>query len=198
MLWAVNIGSLELHTSLHTRGRPAPADRRSPSTSTRASGVDVLGVRRGRAAACAGARGDRAARRFAKTSGSKGLQVYVPLNTDVTYAETKPLARAVAEVLEARVARARRLAHEAARCAPARCSIDWSQNTEHKSMVCVYSRPRARRARRSRRRCAWDEVERGRARDGGAGVRARRRARGGSTAHGDLFADVLSLEQRLA
>ena len=37
---------------------------------------------------------------FAKTSGSKGLQVSVPLNTSVTYDETKKLSRALAEYLE--------------------------------------------------------------------------------------------------
>jgi DNA primase len=37
---------------------------------------------------------------FAKTSGSKGLQVYLPLNTSVTYDETKKLSRALAEYLE--------------------------------------------------------------------------------------------------
>ena len=37
---------------------------------------------------------------FAKTSGSKGLQVYVPLNTPVTYDQTKALSRSLAEQLE--------------------------------------------------------------------------------------------------
>ena len=37
---------------------------------------------------------------YPKTSGSKGLQLYVPLNTPVTYEETKPLAKDLAEALE--------------------------------------------------------------------------------------------------
>ena len=48
---------------------------------------------------------------FVKTSGSKGLQVYVPLNTRVTYEQTKPFARAVAELLEKHHPRQVRLAH---------------------------------------------------------------------------------------
>ena len=75
---------------------------------------------------------------YAKTSGSKGLQVYVPLNGAVTYTQTKPLAKAIAQTLEAqtpdavisRMARAQR---------HGRVLVDWGQNTEHKSMVCVYS-----------------------------------------------------------
>ena len=36
----------------------------------------------------------------AKTSGSKGLQVYVPLNTETDYDRTKPFAHGVARLLE--------------------------------------------------------------------------------------------------
>src|SRR5215210_538929 len=98
LLWAVNIGSIELHTSLHLRHdlhRPTHlAFDLDPG-----EGRDVL--------SCAevalylrdmldgvGLRG------FPKTSGSKGIQVYVPLNSPVDYARAKPAARAVAEVLE--------------------------------------------------------------------------------------------------
>src|SRR3954469_5386839 len=95
VLWAVNIGSLELHTSLHTR-----ADLHRPTALAfdldPGEGVDV--------AACAEValtlrdvlEGMRL-RAWVKTSGSKGLQVYVPLNSGATYAQTKPLARAIAE-----------------------------------------------------------------------------------------------------
>ncbi len=75
----------------------------------------------------------------AKTSGSKGLQVYVPLNiADVSYEQTKPFAHAVAGLLEerhpqlviSRMAKAQRRG---------RVLIDWSQNDEHKTTVSVYS-----------------------------------------------------------
>jgi bifunctional non-homologous end joining protein LigD len=75
---------------------------------------------------------------FPKASGSKGLQVYVPFNSAVTYELTQPLARALAEVLEERepklivskmpkVFRTRKV------------FIDWSQNAELKTTVGVYS-----------------------------------------------------------
>src|SRR5207244_6885443 len=77
--------------------------------------------------------------RFAKTSGSKGLQLYVPLNDEtVAFAQTKPFAKAVAELLEraqpelvvSRMTKARRTG---------KVLIDWSQNDHAKTTVCVYS-----------------------------------------------------------
>ena len=76
---------------------------------------------------------------FVKTSGSKGLQVYVPLNhPDVTFEHTKPFAKAVAELLEqeqpdlvvSRMTKAKR---------EGKVLIDWSQNDRRKTTVCVYS-----------------------------------------------------------
>jgi bifunctional non-homologous end joining protein LigD len=76
---------------------------------------------------------------FAKTSGSKGLQVYVPLNDpDVTYEQTKPFAHAVASLFEDRLpdlvvsdmAKAKRTG---------KVLIDWSQNDDHKTTINVYS-----------------------------------------------------------
>jgi bifunctional non-homologous end joining protein LigD len=76
---------------------------------------------------------------FAKTSGSKGLQLYIPINgSGATYAQTKPFAKAVAELLEAddrelvvsRMTKARRTG---------KVLIDWSQNDARKTTVCVYS-----------------------------------------------------------
>lgn len=98
LLWAVNIGSVELHTSLHERSdlhRPTvlafDLDPGEGTTIVECCEV-ALRVRellRGVGLAA-----------FPKTSGSKGLQVYVPLNTDVTYDVTKPIARRIAELLE--------------------------------------------------------------------------------------------------
>jgi bifunctional non-homologous end joining protein LigD len=93
---------------------------------------------------------------YAKTSGSKGLQVYVPLNTEVTYAQTKPFAKAVAETLEAkfperivsRMAKSRR---------GGRVLIDWSQNDPHKTTVSVYSL-RARERPTVSTPLEWDEM----------------------------------------
>jgi bifunctional non-homologous end joining protein LigD len=96
---------------------------------------------------------------YPKTSGSKGLQLYVPLNSArVTYEQTKPFAHAVADLLErrdpklvvSRMAKARRRG---------KVLIDWSQNDEHKTTVAAYSL-RARPAPGVSTPLAWDEVER--------------------------------------
>ena len=132
-----------------------------------------------------------------KTSGSKGLQVYVPLNVDdVTYDDTKPFARAVAELLERR--------HP--ECVVSRMTkslrggkvlVDWSQNDEHKTTVCVYSL-RAREQPTVSTPVTWDEVEdclaaedAERLRFTAADVLAR------TDEQGDLFAAALEVEQEL-
>jgi len=64
--------------------------------------------------------------------------VFLPLDTDVTYGVTKPTARRFAELLEEQTPRA--VVSRMARVAPrGRVLVDWSPNTEHNSMVCVYS-----------------------------------------------------------
>jgi bifunctional non-homologous end joining protein LigD len=132
-----------------------------------------------------------------KTSGNKGLQVYVPLNDPaVTYADTKPLARRVAELLEARMpelvvaqmTKARRTG---------RVFVDWSQNDTHKTTVTVYSL-RATPAPSVSTPLDWAELAAARAaadatrlRFGPAQVLAR------IASQGDLFAPVLSTTQTL-
>jgi bifunctional non-homologous end joining protein LigD len=194
LLWAVNIGSLELHSSLHRRHdlhRPtALAFDLDPG-----EGVGILEC-------CEVALRVRGLchrlglQTFPKTSGSKGLQVYVPLNLDATYVVTKPVARQLAEHLEAEtpeqvVSRMSRAARRG------KVFIDWSQNTEHKSMVCVYSL-RAKERPTASTPVSWDEVQ-GALETGDAArlsfemtdVVARIRE------HGDLFAPVLALRQEL-
>src|SRR5256714_11991708 len=75
---------------------------------------------------------------FAKVSGSKGLQVYVPLNSHVTYEETGGLAKAVAELLEQREPELI-VSQMAKRLRTNKVFIDWSQNAEFKTTVSVYS-----------------------------------------------------------
>jgi bifunctional non-homologous end joining protein LigD len=134
---------------------------------------------------------------YAKTSGSKGLQVYVPLNAaNVTYERTKPFAKAVAELLEgaepelvvSRMTKRRRTG---------KVLIDWSQNDAKKTTVCVYSLRAARRPTVSTP-LDWDEVRAGRDSTDAAslafdaGQVLERVAE-----RGDLFAPVLSLVQEL-
>ena len=129
-------GGLELHTSLHLR-----SDLHRPT----AMAFDLDPGHRAGLLGCA----DVALRlrqaldnldlaSFAKTSGSNGLQVYVPLNNEISYSLTKPLSHSLADLLEAqtpglvvsRMAKAVRAG---------KVLVDWSQNTERKSMICVYS-----------------------------------------------------------
>jgi bifunctional non-homologous end joining protein LigD len=133
---------------------------------------------------------------FPKTSGSKGMQLYVPLNTPTTYEATKPFAQGIAQVLERRhpdliVSEMRKDKR------PGKVFIDWSQNDEHKTTVCVYSL-RARDRPTVSTPLEWDEVEavlESRDPDDLAFTSDEVLAR--VAEHGDLFAPVLELEQRL-
>src|SRR5256714_4549670 len=82
---------------------------------------------------------------FPKVSGSKGIQLYIPLNTAITYEATQPFARAIAEVLE-KGHPDKIVADMAKNLRVGKVFIDWSQNAAHKTTVGVYSL-RAKRAR---------------------------------------------------
>ncbi|HYF25983.1 MAG TPA: non-homologous end-joining DNA ligase [Baekduia sp.] len=195
LLWAVNIGSLELHTSLHARD-----DLHRPTTIAfdldPGEGTDIL--------ACAEVAlllrdllGGVGLEAFPKTSGSKGLQVYVPLNDpDVTYAQTKPLSRAIATSLEEHQPQ-RIVSRMAKALRRGKVLIDWSQNTEHKSMVCAYSvRAKARPTVSTPVR--WAEVEAALdAADPAALAFEMDDVVHRVAEHGDLFAPVLAAPQQL-
>jgi bifunctional non-homologous end joining protein LigD len=95
---------------------------------------------------------------FAKTSGSKGLQVYLPLNTRSDYDQTKPFARRVAELLEQRMPELV-VSRMTKRLRPGKVLVDWSQNDAHKTTVTVYS-VRARERPTVSTPVAWEEVAR--------------------------------------
>jgi bifunctional non-homologous end joining protein LigD len=131
-----------------------------------------------------------------KTSGAKGLQIYLPLNTPIGYEQTKPFARAVAELLEKEHPRTV-LSRMTKSLRPGKVFIDWSQNDPHKTTVSVYSL-RARERPTISTPLTWEEVEQG----------SRRRKEQELSAeplallerverHGDLFAPLLSLTQTL-
>jgi len=100
---------------------------------------------------------------FPKTSGSKGLQVYVPLNTKVTYDETKPFAHAVAQALE-RSDPDHIVSRMAKNLRKGKVFVDWSQNDQHKTTVAVYSL-RAKERPTVSTPLEWKEVERALKRD---------------------------------
>jgi bifunctional non-homologous end joining protein LigD len=94
---------------------------------------------------------------YPKTSGSKGMQVYVPLNVDVTYDDTKPFSKAVAELLE-KQHRDLVVSRQTKELRSGKVLVDWSQNDEHKTTVNVYS-ARAKERPTVSTPVTWDEVE---------------------------------------
>ena len=131
-----------------------------------------------------------------KTSGAKGLHVHLPLNTHVTYAQTKPLARAVAELL-AREHPKLVVSDMRKRLRDGRVLIDWSQNDRHKTTVSVYSL-RARKEPTISTPLSWEEVAQA--------ARRRREQTLSAQPHellarvereGDLYAPMLTLSQTL-
>jgi bifunctional non-homologous end joining protein LigD len=133
---------------------------------------------------------------FPKTSGSKGLQIYVPLNTPTTFDATKLFSHALAQLLEhdhpdlvlsemSRQARAGKI------------FVDWSQNDEHKTTIAVYSL-RAREHPTVSTPVTWDEVERAfKKKDAQILVFEAKQAVARFEKLGDLFEPVLGLKQKL-
>ena len=194
LVWAVNLAALELHVSLSSA-----ADTNCPSTL-------VFDLDPGPPATiltcCQVALllkkllDDRQLTSFAKTSGSKGLQIYVPLNTPTGYNHTKDFARMVAQHLE-REHPHLVVAKMAKKLRAGKVFIDWSQNDEHKTTVCVYSL-RARDIPSVSTPVTWDEVVRAWEDQGEASLTfdaSRVMARFEQS--GDLFAPVLQLQQTL-
>ncbi len=134
---------------------------------------------------------------FVKTSGSKGMQLYVPLNTKTSYEETRPFAQALAQLIakqgpESVLAKMGKKTDRSGKVL-----IDWYQNNERKTTISVYSL-RARERPTVSTPVRWEEVEA--AADSGDGSSLVFEA--GDVLerieqHGDLFAPVLALEQEL-
>ncbi len=95
---------------------------------------------------------------FPKTSGSKGLQIYVPLNTPATYDQTKLFSHALAQLLEHDHPDLV-LSEMSKQARAGKVFVDWSQNDEHKTTIAVYSL-RARERPTVSTPVKWEEVER--------------------------------------
>jgi bifunctional non-homologous end joining protein LigD len=155
LVWAANLADIELHTSLARKKditRPTmmvfDLDPGAPADLVQCCQVglwlrDLLGGMK--------------LKSWAKTSGSKGLQVHVPLNTPATFDQTKELSRALGE----------HLAHEHPKLVVSKMAkalrtgkvfVDWSQNDEHKTTVNVYSL-RAKEQPTVSTPVTWEEVE---------------------------------------
>ncbi len=194
LVWAANLADLELHTFLHR----APA-----ITRPNALAFDLDPGAPADIVQCCQVGlwlktifEEVKLESFPKTSGSKGLQVFVPLNTATTYDKTKAFAHALAQRLEREhpkmiVSRMQKSLRKG------KVLIDWSQNDDHKTTVNVYSL-RAKARPTVSTPVTWQEVERC----------WKRKAPGNLTfdseavlkrveKRGDLFAPVLTLKQRL-
>jgi bifunctional non-homologous end joining protein LigD len=133
---------------------------------------------------------------FPKTSGSKGMQIYVPLNTKTSYDETKPFAHALARLLEDQH---RELVVSDMKKAirTNKIFVDWSQNDDHKTTVSVYSL-RARERQTVSTPITWEEVERTlKKKDASLLVFESHKTLERVEKTGDLFAPLLTLKQTL-
>jgi len=133
---------------------------------------------------------------FPKTSGSKGLQIYVPLNTKTNYDETKSFAHAVARLLEQEH---RHLVVSDMKKAVRtnKVFVDWSQNDEHKTTISIYSL-RARERPTVSTPVQWREVEDAlKNKDASRLVFEAKDVLERVEKMGDLFAPVLKLKQEL-
>jgi bifunctional non-homologous end joining protein LigD len=194
LAWLANLAAIEFHTLL-SKGddvtRPtymvfdldpgAPAD----ILDCIRIGQRLRGMMKGLGLEC-----------FPKTSGGKGLHLYIPLNTPCTFDDTKDFSRAVAQALERddpdHVTHVMRKDIRGGKI-----FVDWSQNDEHKTTSCVYSL-RARERPTISTPVTWDELEHAAKKKKpellvfeAADVLDR------VEKHGDHFAPVLKLKQKL-
>ncbi|MDX6634424.1 MAG: bifunctional non-ous end joining protein LigD [Solirubrobacterales bacterium] len=134
---------------------------------------------------------------FVKTSGSKGMQLYVPLNTKTYYEETRPFAQALAQLI-AKQTPDEVLAKMGKKTdRSGKVLIDWYQNNERKTTIAVYSL-RARERPTVSTPVTWEEVEAvAESGDGSDFVFEAGDVIERIEEHGDLFAPVLELEQKL-
>lgn len=133
---------------------------------------------------------------FPKTSGSKGLQIYIPLHTPTSYEETKPFANALARLLEEEH-RDLVVSDMKKTLRTGKVLVDWSQNDEHKTTVSVYSL-RARERPTVSTPLKWEEVERLlKKRDPDSVVFESSQVLERVEKLGDLFEPVLRLKQKL-
>lgn len=194
MVWVAQLGTIELHTSLslykklsQPRMLVFDLDPGPPATIVECCQVAIwLGEWFEQ----------RRLKAFAKTSGSKGMQLYVPLNTPVDYEQTKRVSKGLAQKLERD--RPRQVVHmQRKTLREGKVLIDWSQNDEYKTTVGVYSL-RARERPTVSTPVTWDEVHQCLdARDPDLLVFDSTKVLERVERLGDLFEPVLKLKQKL-
>ncbi|RII29116.1 MAG: ATP-dependent DNA ligase [Geobacter sp.] len=195
LIWVENLASLELHVPLARAGSPETPDSMVFDLDP-GEQADILDCAR-----VALILRDLLSRLglecYVKTSGQKGLHVYVPLNwTGTTFADTKTFSKAMAIVMQKNYPDlvTEKMAKEHRK---GKVFINWSQNDSSKTMVCVYSL-RARERPMVSFPLEWKELER----LAGEGDPARLQVTHGEAVSrvehmGDLFGEVLVKKQRL-
>jgi bifunctional non-homologous end joining protein LigD len=194
LIWIANLASIELHPSLsHAAAIATPTmivfdlDPGPPANIIQCAQVglwvrdifDHFGLQS-----------------FPKTSGSKGMQIYVPLNSKITYEQTKSFARAIAQLLEQEhpelvVSDMKKAVRTN------KVFVDWSQNDEHKTTISVYSL-RAREHPTVSTPITWEEVEQAlKKKDAERLVFEAKDVLARVDKMGDLFEPVQKLKQKL-
>ena len=190
LVWLANLADLELHPSLSLvddENRPTvmafDLDPGPPAGLTECCEVAVL---------LRDALSQLGLESFPKTSGSKGIQVYVPLNVEqIDYDHgTKALSKALARLLEAQHPKLI-VSQQRKELRRGKVLIDWSQNDENKTTVCVYSL-RARERPTVSTPLRWEELD-----DPDSLVFEASDVLERVEEHGDLFAPVVELRQEL-
>ncbi|MBA4373235.1 MAG: ATP-dependent DNA ligase [Thermodesulfovibrio sp.] len=195
LIWTQNLASVELHVPLARAGSPETPDSMVFDLDP-GHPADILDCTRValilrdllselRLASCV------------KTSGKKGLHVYVPLNREeTTFEDTKKFSKAVAVIMQKNYPElvTAKMAKEFRK---ARVFINWSQNDSSKTMVCIYSL-RAREKPVVSFPLSWKELEN----SAGAGDPERLQvmpaeAISRAEKQGDLFQELLTKKQRL-
>jgi bifunctional non-homologous end joining protein LigD len=194
LIWLANLADLELHTSLSRSKdiqRPTmmvfDLDPGEPAAILECAqvGLALRDLFRNLGLDC-----------YPKTSGSKGLQVYVPINTPVTYDDTKPFAHAIAMLLEKQLPDLV-VSSMKKSIRGGKVLVDWSQNDDHKTTICVYSL-RARERPTVSTPVRWEEVEEAfEAKDSARLVFEAETVLERAEADGDVFAPVLEQQQSL-
>ena len=194
LVWLANLADLELHTSLSKKQdieKPMTLafdlDPGPPATIVECAEVALL-LRE--------LFENWDLQSFPKASGSKGMQLYVPLNTKVSYDDTKPFAKALAELL-AKQHPELVVSSQKKELRRRKVLVDWSQNDEHKTTINVYSL-RAKERPTVSTPLTWDEVEA--LVDSGdpeSAVFDSDDVLQRVEEHGDLFEPVVTLKQKL-
>jgi bifunctional non-homologous end joining protein LigD len=156
LVWAANLGNLELHATL---AREPDLDRPTAVVFDLDPGppADILDC----AAVAVRLRdlfAEMGLQTLCKTSGSKGMQLYVPLNTKASYEQTAAFALSTATSLQKETPD-KVVTKMKKELRGGKVLIDWSQNDGHKTTVCVYSL-RSRPRPTVSTPVTWDEIDR--------------------------------------